>query len=197
MEEKEIIGGELTDAPNVNYQKLFNKFSEIDTLPIPDWKPGHLLGFFCKRYYIQYNTKYKFKFNSPSPSKCFEVFQIKKLASMLSANPKILKEYIDWVYDTKIIAARKKLTSISFLTVEGLVNEYKFKVLLAPAKEIDRTTPLSDEYKKIFFDAGVALNTYGDLSFLNHMIDMPAEIVEAFNKLEALGFNKSLLKSII
>ena len=193
MEDKEN-GGELTDAPNANYQKFFKKFSEINTLPIADWKPVHVLSFFCKRYYQQYNVKYKFKFNSPAPGKCFEVFQIKRLASMLSANPKILKEYIDWVYDTKVIAARRRLTSISFMTVEGLVVEYKLKILMAPANDINRTTLLPEEYKKILLEAGFPINTYGDLCFVCQMPDCPPEIV---NQLEMIGFNKSLLKSIV
>ena len=42
----------------------------------------------------------------------------------LTADPSLLKEYIDWVYDNKVVKAKRKLTSISFMTNEGIVNEY-------------------------------------------------------------------------
>ena len=103
---KNDTGGDLNDAPNPNYQKFFDKFLEIETLETKNWKVPHLIGYFCKKYFETYKVKYKFKFNSPAPSKCFEVFQIKKLASCLTSDPVLLKEYIDWVYKTKVVKAK-------------------------------------------------------------------------------------------
>jgi hypothetical protein len=198
-EEKEISGGELTDAPNDKYQKFFEKFAEIETLDVSEWKPVHLLAFFCKKYKETYNVDYKFKFNSPLPTKCFEVFQIKKLASILTANPKLLKEYIEWVYETKVIKAKRRLTSISFMTVEGVVNEYKFNVLLAGKKNlsVDRSTPLPDKFKTIFKTAGVTISTYGELAFLSQLSDMPIELITAFKDAEDNGFDKEVLGRIV
>lgn len=133
--EKEISGGELTDLPNEKYKQFFDKFIEIETLKIEEWKPVHLIGYFCKKYEEQYEIRYQFKFNSPSPTKCFEVFQIKKLAMLLSSNPTILRDYIDWVYLNKVVKAKRRLTSISFMTNDGIVNEYKFNVLLSGKKK--------------------------------------------------------------
>jgi len=194
----EFFGGALTDAPNKNYEKFFSKFIEIDTLPIKEWKPTHLIGYFSKKYYEQYKTKYKFKFNSPVPSKCFEVFQIKKLASMLSSNPEILKDYIDWVYETRVIKAKRRLTSISFMTVEGIVNEYKFKVLLAqPDNKIDRTTLLPDKYKNVFVSKGFDVSTYGDIAFLYNIPNKNKNMISAFDMAQILGLDLDKLSKVV
>ena len=197
--DKNIYGGELTDAPNEHYRKFFARFNEIDTLDVKDWKSLHLISYFCKKYYETYNVKYKFKFNSSSPSKCFEVFQIKKLASMLTAKPELLKEYIDWVYRFKVVKAKRRLTSISFMTVEGVVNEYKFNILLAQKDNgnIERTTPLPETYISPFRDAGFFANTYGDLAFLYQMPDKSADLVQAFEQAESFGLDVSLLCKVV
>jgi hypothetical protein len=198
-EKKEITGGELTDCPNDQYKKFFSKFSEIETLSAEQWKVAHILSYFCKKYKEIYNVDYKFKFNSPNPNKCFEVFQIKKLASMLSSNPVILKEYIDWIYLNKVVKAKRRLTSISFMTVEGIVNEYKFNVLLVGKKNlnVDRSTPLPENYKGIFKNAGLNISTYGELAFVSQMSEMPFELIGAFQQIEELGFDKEVLTRIV
>ena len=68
---EDAAGGDLGDYPNDKYRQFFLKFPEIETLDTKDWKPVHLLAYFCKKYEEQYNMKYTFKFNSPSPLKCF------------------------------------------------------------------------------------------------------------------------------
>jgi hypothetical protein len=199
MIDKNIFGGELTDAPNDHYRKFFEKFPEIETLDPKEWKIPQLLGYFCKKYFETYQVKYKFKFNSSSPSKCFEVFQIKKLASMLTAKPELLKDYIDWVYRFKVIKAKRRLTSISFMTIEGVVNEYKLNILLAPKYNgnIGRSTPLPIEYIVPFKEAGFFAGTYGDLSFLYQMSDMPIELNSAFEKAKSLGLDVTVLSKVV
>lgn len=197
--DEEETGGPLNGPPNKKYEQFFNKFPEIETLKTADWKPVHLLAYFCKKYETQYNTKYKFKFNSPSPVNCFEVFQIKKLASMMSANPQILREYIDWVYKTRVVEAKRKLTSISFLTVEGLVNEYKTKFLFADKKDlhVNRSTQLPQEYVGVFKEINVNVQTYGDLAFIYQMPDKSLELEKAFSKIVEMGFDLEVLGRVI
>jgi hypothetical protein len=200
MQEKDTTGGSLTDAPNDNYRKFFDRFSEIETIDTKDWKPVHVLGYFCKKYFETYKVKYKFKFNSPAPSKCFEVFQIKKLASNLTSDPVLLKEYIDWVYLNKVTKAKRRLTSISFMTVEGVMNEYKFNVLLKQINinnTIDRSTPLPEKYQSIFTEIGYTTNTYGELAFLSHMPDMPVYLYRAFIKAQENGLDLSILDKVV
>lgn len=195
---KEETGGELTDYPNDKYKQFFDKFPEIETLDVNEWKPVHILAYFCKKYQAQYNVKYNFKFNSTSPQKCFEVFQVKRLAMLLSSSPNIIKEYIDWVYDTKVVKAKRRLTSISFMTVDGIVNEYKMNVLLAGKKNlnVDRSTPLPDRFKTPFQDIGITISSYGDIAFLAQMEQTDA-ITRAFDQIDALGFDRDVLNRIV
>jgi len=189
---------ELTGFPNDKYRKFFEKFAEIETLNVSEWKTVHILAYFCKKYQEQYNVKYVLKFNSPSPQKCFEVFQVKRLAMLLSSRPNILKEYIDWVYDTKVVKAKRRLTSISFMTIDGVVNEYKMNVLLADKKNlnVDRSTAFPEKFKVVFQEVGITVSTYGDLAFLSQM-EQTTDITNSFEKLESLGFDKDILNRIV
>lgn len=202
--EKELTGGELTDIPNDKYKKFFAKFDEIKTLPTQNWKPIHLIGYFCSKFQETFDTKYSFKFNSPSPSKCFEVFQIKKLASILSSKPQILKDYIDWIFEEKVGIDGKKFRSISFLTKEDIVGEYKMKMLSKP--KMDRTTPLPDDIKKCFaeyLNGGdlMSIRTYGDLAFCNQALrnsnnDEAKLWIKCLEKAKELGLDVSILETI-
>lgn len=189
---------EFTDYPNDYYKKFFDKFKEIETLQTKDFKPIHLIAYFCKKYKQQYNINFKFKFNTPQPSKCFEMFQVKKLGISLTTDPTLLKDYIDWVFANKVKLAKKRLTSISFLNNEEHVTFYKINVLLnTDNNKVSRTTLLPVNYKNIFDNAGFNLNTYGDLSFLSQMNPMPNTASNAFNDIKMLGFDDSILTKII
>lgn len=198
VKRKEEMGGELTDYPNEKYRQFFNKFPEIETVDVDKWKPVHVLAYFCKKYEEQYKTKYVFKFNSDSPQKCFEVFQIKRMAMLLSSNPKILKEYIDWIYLNKVVKAKRKLTSISFMTNDGVINGYKINILLSGKTNlnVDRTTPLPDKFKIAFQDIGIAITNYGDLAFLSQM-EQTSDLITAFEKINELGFEQDILSRIV
>lgn len=197
-EKVEETGGELTTVPNDKYKKFFDKFAEIDTLEVAQWKVAHLLGYFCKKYKDTYNEDYHWKFNNENPSKCFEVWQMNTLVSRLSANPQILKAYIDWAYANLVPKAKRRFTSISFITKDDVVINYKMTVLLAGKKNlnVDRTTPLPDNFKVPFQEIGVFVNNYGDLAFLSNMEQTP-EMISAFDKLHELGFDKDILGRIV
>jgi hypothetical protein len=196
--EKEESGGLTMLAPNEKYQKFFDKFAEVDTLEVAQWKIAHLLGYFCKKYKEVYNDDYTWKFNNPSPTKCFEVWQMNTLAARLSANPQILKDYIDWAYKNLVPKAKRRLTSISFMTKDEIVIGYKMNVLLAGKKNlnVDRSTLLPDNYRKVFEEIEVFVSNYGDLAFLSQMEQTPA-MTGAFEKLYALGFDKDILDRIV
>lgn len=194
-----LDGGILSDVPNDHWKKFFLKFEEINNIELKDWKVVHILSYFCKKYSSLYNKDYKFKFNTPSPSKCFEVFQIKRLGASLSSDPNILKSYIDWVFENKIIKAKKRITSVSFLNTENFLFEYKKYHLnhLNNDENILRTSSLPEKYKSVFKNAGFEIATYGDLAFLSKMSDMPFELIGAFQKIEDLGFNSDILNKVV
>jgi len=118
---------------------------------------------------------------------------------MLTANPALLRDYIDWIYLNKVVKAKRRLTSISFMTAEGVVQEYKMNVLLAGKKNlnVDRSTPLPDKYKDVFQRINLTLNTYGDLAFVSQMDPMPFELTGAMIEIETLGFDPEVLKRIV
>lgn len=202
---KESTGGELSDYPNDKWKVFIEKSLEAEILPPDQWKPVHVLGYFCKKYFDAYQVKYQLKFNSPSPTKSFEVYQIKKLAMALSADPVILKEYIDWIYEIKVAKGKRRLTSISFMTVDALVNDYKFNVLLGKKKQlqVDRSTLLPREIKEIF-KAIDYVRSYGDLVFVYRTLEnnsdnsqVSPDLVAAIAALKTSDFDFSILERIV
>jgi hypothetical protein len=189
---------ELSIIPNDKYQKFFDKFKEIDSLEVNKWGKAHLLGFFCKKYKEAYGLDYAWKFNHQSPNKCFEVWQLNTLCAKLSANPVILKEYITWAFQTLVPKAKRRLTSISFLTKDDVVNPYKMNILSGNKQvaNLDRSTPLPSDYQKVFNDADMNIKTYGELAFLSNM-EQTSQISDAFLELQLLGFDKETLQRII
>jgi len=197
-ETNEETGGELSNIPNDKYRKFFDKFTEIETLEVEQWKPVHLLAYFCKKYKETYDTNYAWKFNDPNPSKCFEVWQLSRIAANISANPKLIKDYIDWAYQNLVPKATRRFTSISFITKDYTMNNYKMNVLLSGKRNlsVSRTTTLPANYKAIFEEIGVFADNYGDLAFLSQMEQTP-EMASAFQKLEQAGFDKDILERIV
>jgi hypothetical protein len=197
---KDDDGGSLGPIPNGKYKKFFDKFKEIDTLDVSQWKVAHILGYFCKKYKQTYGMDYSWKFNNQSPAKCFEVWQANTLAAKLSANPKILRDYIDWVFQNYVPKTKARFRSVSFITKDETVNDYKMNVLLAGHKnlQVDRSTPLPSIYADILREiAGINISTYGDLAFVSQMDPMPNNISLAIDKMVAAGFDVEVLRRIV
>jgi hypothetical protein len=196
--------GSFNEPLNDKYKKFFDKFKEIETTPTVDWKPVHLIAYFAKKYFDFYQVKYQFKFNTPSPAKSFEIFQIKRLALRLTSDPTILRQYIDWAFKTKAETSKRRLTSISFMTSEELLNNYKFNVLL-PSNEttltkLERGTSLPPNIKSHFCNINY-INTYGDLAFIHKSMDknaedMSPELTMALSNLKNSGFDFNILSRI-
>ena len=200
MSKKNDDGGELTPIPNDKYKKFFEKFAEIETLDVSQWKVAHILGYFCKKYKQTYGLDYSWKFNNQSPTKCFEVWQINTLAAKLSQNPKILRDYIDWVYTNHVPKTKARFRSVSFITKDEIVQDYKMNVLLAGQKnlQVDRSTPLPSNYVEIIKElANLNVNTYGDLAFISQMDPMPDNIAKALAQLAEFGLDQAVLKRIV
>jgi len=200
MSKKNDDGGDLTPIPNDKYRKFFEKFAEIDTLDVSQWKVAHILGYFCRKYKQTYGIDYSWKFNNQSPTKSFEVWQANTLAAKLSANPKILRDYIDWVYQNYVPKTKARFRSVSFITKDEIVQDYKMNVLLAGQKnlQVDRSTPLPPNYVDIVKElANLNVSTYGDLAFISQMDPMPDNIAKALEKLAEFGLDQNVLKRIV
>lgn len=183
----------LQDKVSEHYKKFFDKFNDIEHLPPQEWKVVHLLGYLCKKYKDYYGLDYSFRFNNPAPSRSYEVFQIKKLSNMLSSNPEILKNYLDWVFDNKIIEKKKRITSLGYFTHPDIVNEYKFKFLFKKQNSnIVRTDQLPQNVAEICSKYGFDIKTYAELAFIKKMPNQE----RLFEELKNMNFNTDLLDKI-
>jgi len=191
MPNKHEVEPSLSDAISPAYQKFFAKFPEIETLPVEQWRIVHLLAFLCQRYKQYYNLDFTFSFKG-SPSKCREVFEINKLGQMLSSDPKILKDYIGWVFDKKVIERKKRITSLGYFTHPEIVNEYKFKFLFTK-KEIKRTDALPANVVDICNQHGFSdITTYMALAFVKKMPNQDKLMLA----LKEIGFDVEVLDKI-
>ena len=162
----------INKYPSVHWEKFFASFDALDTTPLDDWQSNHLIAYFCRKYKNYYKIDYTFKFNSSAPSKSYEVFQIRKLSNMLSSSPNIIKDYIDWFFEQKIIARKRRITSMAFMTDAITVNEYKFKkLLISQNSSIDRNTIIPPNYMKVISEFVQNISTYGDLAFIKRCMD--------------------------
>lgn len=186
-----------TSAPSSAYVRFFAKFDEINTLPEKQWEVVHILSYFCKYYEQYYGVKYAFKFNNSAPSKSFEVFQIKKLAMLLSSDPVILKNYIDWVFEEKVHQRKRRITSIGYLSTIDMLNEFKFKKMFNGGNNIEvinRSTQIPEAYLEIISEFNPDIKTYGDLCFLRMMPS--EELKPLWENLQQAGMNLSSLDHI-
>jgi len=190
----------LVPLPNKWWANFFEKFKEIETLKISQWKEIHHLAYICKRYKDIYGRQFSFSFKS-SPGKCPEMVLVKRIGPMIgTSNQKIIKEYIDWVFDEKIIPKNMHLRSLGFLTLPGLGNE--FLAAKAKAKIIDKTTILPKEYQDIVDRFELPIQTYGDLAFAKNAIDEAPEdesrlpYKNMLNQLYCMGLEPSILSGL-
>src|ERR1700722_4369096 len=193
--------GELGSLPNAKWQKFFEQAIEIETLPIASWKPAHLLFYFAKRYREAFDADYAFKFNSTTPAKSFEIFQVKRLAMQISSNPETLKGYIDWFFEQQK-EHKRRFTSISAMTKDEVVNEYKWTVLPSKKKGLylTRSSEIELDWREVLSDYGFGtIKTYGDLAFLYQAMksqgldsDMISKFNEALSHLQLEGFDPSI-----
>lgn len=157
----------MMQAPNSNYERFFEKFKNLDSTDVKNWDKTLILAYFCKKYKEKYSEDFVFRFNTPQPSKCFEVFVINKLCINLSSNPEILKTYIDYIFDTKIKNAKRKITSINTLDDIKYLSVFKTKYLNNSIEiKIDRTTSLPKDVLDVVRLINENILTYGDLAFV-------------------------------
>jgi hypothetical protein len=182
------------------WQKFFKKFTEIDEVPNSEWKPVHQVAHFSRRYKDHYGKRFAFSVRG-APSRCPEIYMIKRISAMLgTTNQMTIRNYVDWVFDNKIIKNDKKIRALGFLANPQYGNE--FHLAMSAAKKIDRTTELPDTYKTIAEQLDVPVNTFGDLAFAKGALDNDPtnESVEVyhqlFRELYRVGFEFSMIKDL-
>lgn len=146
-------------APNKRWETFFKKIQAFSQLPTPQWKPMHLLGYFCSRYAQHFGHPFAFTFNT-APSKCPELFLLKKISAALNTEaPSIIKSYIDWVFDKQIIPQKRQVRSLGYLVSPSFANTF----LQESKPKITRASPVPSEFQSFAEFHQVELSTYNDL----------------------------------
>lgn len=183
------------------WQKFLIKLNSIDDVKVSDWKDVHLLGYICQRFTKIHSVNYALSYKG-QPGKCPEMYLVKKMMAMLgTANSKIVKEYIDWVYDVKIVPKQIKFRSLGFFTTPSFGNE--FLLIQQEKNKIHKSTNLPPEYKQVADTLQLPVVTYGDLAFVKMALDQSpnsdsrAPYRTLFNTLKVLGFESSVLINLV
>jgi hypothetical protein len=182
------------------WQKFFARFTEIDTLKTCKWQEIHLLAYIAKRFKQHYGREFSFSIKN-APSKCQEIVLVKRMSIMLgTTNPKTIKEYIDWVFDNKIIHRKMQIKTLAYFITPGFGNEFHFQ--REKNNKIDRTTELPNEYLTIAEEMSLPVRTYGDLAFAyGATVELPnddsrAPYKELLQKLYAIGLDQKIFEEI-
>lgn len=193
------------ESPNLllskPWQKFLAKFDEIDSLPTSKWKEVHFLGCICRKYQQLFEKPFALSYKG-APSKCPEIYMIKKIMAMLgTTNPHTIRAYVEWVFETKVVLKDVRFRSLGFFTTPSFGNE--FHIAREKKLKIEKSTELPTEYKQVATTLELSVNTYGDLAFIKMALDespdgesrAPYRLL--FNNLMAIGFEPAILKGMV
>lgn len=184
------------------WNKFFLKFKDIDEEPFKSkvflWKPVHILAYLCKRFESLYGKKFHITMKN-APSKCPEMFFVSRMITTLgTTNMVTVKEYIDWVYDTKIIPENKKIRTFAYFMTPGFCNEFHFEK--DENKVIKRSSVLPKPYKDIADSLNITVSTYGELAFIKMAADRTQDMnnphVIFLKNIQSAGFELSILERL-
>jgi len=190
----------LSLLPSKWWVNFFKKFDEIEETPVSKWKEIHQLSYITKRYEDTYGKHFSFTLRG-TPGKCTEIHLVKRLMGVLgTSNQRTIKDYIDWVYDRKVIPKNKKFRSIGFFANPQFCNEFHLDRI--EKNKITRGTPLPAEYKLIADSLDLPMETFGDLAFAKQALDEAPEAESRkpykilFTELYKVGFEYTILEEI-
>lgn len=189
------------------WQKFFDKLDAInhDTVPVHKWDNTHVLAYICKRFRDHFGHAFSFSLAGP-PSKCPELFCVNRMRFMLlgpndGPNPITMKDYIDWVFEKKIIGKDRALVSMGFFITSGVCNE--FKAYAAKKNKIIRSTPFPSRYLSIAESLGISKDevcTYGDVAFVALAVEQDPEgratYKEFMRHIKSFGFDSKILERL-
>jgi hypothetical protein len=102
-----------------------------------------ILGYFAHKYREHYGVDFVFSLNERGLFNGKETFIIRKTYNMLDGDAVMCRKYIDWLFVHKIARKNKRVTSISFIAVSDLVQEFKF--FCKKERVITRDKPIPDK----------------------------------------------------
>lgn len=156
-----------------------------------------LLGLFCSLYQSHYSFKYSLSLTEKGLFHGSEMALLRRLLRMLDNNSLLTKEYIEWIFTTKVKSRKKKITSLSFMCVQDFIQEFKFakqraKIIsrntLLPQKMLDWVNhfiPSIHDYASLkdFNDLNILLTHYRS-GHLNNV----SEVTTFVSKLQEAGY---------
>lgn len=195
--EEELEECNKTKYPSKHWENFFNKFKEIETLKVSQWKDVHIISYICKLFKEKFDRDFVVTIKGTAPSKSPDMFVIKQIyLSLNTTNPKIIKDYIDWCFENKINSPFRKL---GFFLTSGFVNEFNNSTFLKK-NSISRSTEMPKEYLDICSQFEIDINTFGDLAFVyaatKNNKDTSSNYFLLLKNIEALGFDLNKLENI-
>lgn len=183
------------------WTKFFDRIKNFQSVEMSEWEDHELLGYLCFKYKETYGHGPSFSLKG-SPSKCEEMFAIKKIKMVMNnKSPKFIKDYIDWVFENKLGDNKTKVVSMAFFMIPGICNEFKHYRI--KKKKITRSTQLPADMLQGLSDAHhPEIVTYGDVAFIKLAVDGSAnqedvaEYKELLDLLERYCLDLNILNSL-
>jgi len=115
------------------YDNLYDELMKVNIaedgteIPISQWKPIHLLRYFCVLYQQQNNRKYTIMFGSYNSFSCKEIKELSQILHVFGNNAVEMVRYLDWIFREKDGKLRDGILNTSIVRAAGMINEYKKK----------------------------------------------------------------------
>jgi hypothetical protein len=194
---RKIKGLKENGEPNAVWTKFKNRLVVYANDPIENWNEYNFLGHLLKRYKDYVGMDFSLSY-SGAPSKCQEIYCIKGMMLALGTeDSQVIKDYIDFVYDTYIIPGKVSISSLAYFFTTNFIFEFKKK--FRKQSKITRATQLPDSYKTITDNLSLDVATYGDLAFAKMAVENdPGNpdlfiYTKMFEELSGVGFEDSIL----
>ena len=153
----------MVPLPN-GWAKYLVKANACSNIPSVEWKDPQILGYLLLRFKAYTGRDFALTF-SKAPTRSPELHFIKALQAMLSTmNGDVIKEYIDWCFDYKVIPQKIQIRSFALLNNNTLVND--FLAFRSKRKRLSRSTPLPKEWAERAKEMDIEVETYGDIAFI-------------------------------
>lgn len=187
-------------TPNKSWLKFADRIKTYNCVAVEKWEPEEILGYLLDRYNKHYQIEFSLSYSGP-PSKCSEIYCVKRIMTTVgSEKGTIIKQYIDWVFDTIIIPQKTKITSLAFFFTANLCN--KFKSVYHKSNKITSSSQLPVEYTEAASKLNLSVSTYGDLAFVKLALDNSGgnddykEYSILFQELSNMGFDLNVLNGL-
>lgn len=195
-----LSGLTVDGTPNAYWRRFKERLEAYEDVPVKDWKEEQMLGHIIKRYKDVMEVDFALSYSGP-PTKCKEIYCIRRtLLALGSDDGPTVKQYIDWIFDTKIIPQKITISSIAFFFTTNLI--LTFKKEMRRQNRITRATELPEEYINVASSLALDVKTYGDLAFAKVALEDDPDNTDLamysnlFINLKDVGFDDSILGSI-